>query len=141
MKCTLVSSRILICQNLNDSQTLKSSRCKTVFLQCVCYRCNLLPWIFFVSCDNWKTWFFLKVCRYCNVFANLHIVIFFETSVLKEVRILNYLQNNSAMLMLSFKIEWRYSMLIHTWKTFVADFFYDNVFCILYFLTVRHFSL
>ena len=31
-------------------------------------------------------------------FFNLHIVIFFETNVLKEVRVLRYLHNNDAVL-------------------------------------------
>ena len=61
----------------------------------------------------------------------------FETSVLKKVRILRYLHNNSAALVLmpSSKIKLSYTILIHTWKTFVADIFYDNVFYTLYFLT------
>ena len=63
------TSSFLICPNLNDSQTFKSSSCKNGFLQCVCYRCNLLRWMFFVPCDNWKTLFFLKVCRYCEIFS------------------------------------------------------------------------
>ena len=57
----------LLCSNRNDSQTFKSSSCKNVFLQCVCYRCNLLQWIFFIPCDNWKTSFFAKVCRYFEI--------------------------------------------------------------------------
>ena len=63
------TSSFLICPNLNDSQTFKSSSCKNGFLQCVCYRCNLLRWMFFVPCDSWKTLFFLKVCRYCEIFT------------------------------------------------------------------------
>ena len=68
-------------------------------------------------------------------FFNHHIVVFFETSILKEVRILRYLHNNSAVLilMLSYKIKLSHTILIHTWKTFVADFFYDKVFHTLYF--------
>ena len=84
-------------------------------LHCVCYRWNLLRWMFFVPCDNWKT-FNVKLC------VNRHIIVFFETNVLKEVRILRCLHNNIAI-------------------TFVADFFYDNVFYNLYCLTVPHFSL
>ena len=65
-------------------------------------------------------------------FFNSHIIVFFETSVLKEVRILRYLHKNSAMLIvmliLSSKIKLWYTILIHTWKTFVADFCYDNFF-------------
>ena len=41
---------------------------------------------FFIPCYNWKTLFFLKVCRY------RHIVALFDTKVLKEVRCLPYLQ-------------------------------------------------
>ena len=52
---------------------------------------------------------------------------FFETSVLKEVRILRYLHNNSVvlilMLMLSSKIKLSYTLILQTWNTFVADFF------------------
>ena len=36
------TSSFLICPNLNDSQTFKSSRCNNVLPQCVCYRCNLV---------------------------------------------------------------------------------------------------
>ena len=62
-------SSFLICPNLNDSETFKSSSCKNGFLQCVCYRCNLLRWMFFVPCDNWKMLLFPKVCRYCEIFS------------------------------------------------------------------------
>ena len=37
--------------------------------QLVCYRCSLLRWMFFIPCDNWKTWFFIKVCRYYWIFS------------------------------------------------------------------------
>ena len=37
------------------------------------------------------------------------------------------------------KIKLSYTISIHTWKTLVADFFYDNVFYSLYFLTAWHF--
>ena len=72
---------------------------------------------------------------------NRHFAFFFETSVLKEVRILRYLHNNSAVLilMLSYKIKLSYTIFIHTWKTFIADFFYDKIFYTLYFITVHTF--
>ena len=44
-------------------------RLAELFLQCLCYRCNLLWWMFFVPCDNWKALFFLKVCRYCEIIS------------------------------------------------------------------------
>ena len=71
-------------------------------------------------------------------FFNRHIVVFFETSVLKEVRILRYLHNNSVvlilMLMLSSKKSYPILYLYILEKlSYVADFFYDNVFYTLYF--------
>ena len=62
------TSSFLICPNLNDSQTLKNSSCKKN-LSIVCYRCNSLRWMFFVPRDNWRTLFFLKVYRCCEIFS------------------------------------------------------------------------
>ena len=45
----------LLCLKRNDPQTFKSGSCKNPFLQCVCYCYNLLRWMFFILCDNWKT--------------------------------------------------------------------------------------
>ena len=44
--------------------------------------------MFFVPRDNWKTFFFIQACRYTEVSHNRHVAAFFETIVLKEVRIL-----------------------------------------------------
>ena len=81
-----------------------------------------------------RRYFFLNFVVTARVFQTPYC---FETSVLKKVRILRYLHNNSAVLILmpSSKIKLSYTILIHTWKTFVADIFYDNVFYTLYFLT------
>ena len=43
---------------------------------------------FFITCDNWKTLFFMQMYRYPEVWWNRHVGLFFETSVLKEVLIL-----------------------------------------------------
>ena len=57
-------------------------------------------------------------------FFNRHIVVFFETSVLKEVRILRYLHNNSAVLMLISKKSYPIPYLYILEKlSYVADFF------------------
>ena len=40
----------------------------------------------FYSCDIWKPLFFIKVCRYPNVFFNQHVLVLSETGDLKEVR-------------------------------------------------------
>ena len=69
----------------------KAAAAKNFFLRCVCYRCNLLRWMFFVPCDNWKLLFFLKVCRYCDIFST---VIF--SFYLKQVPILRYLDNQCS---------------------------------------------
>ena len=57
-----------------------------------------------------RRYFFSKFVVTVRFFSR-HIVVFFETSVLKEVRILRYLRNNSAvlilMLMLSSKKSYR----------------------------------
>ena len=37
------------------------------------FRCNLLRLMFFVPFDNWKTLFFLKVCRYCVIFSTARL--------------------------------------------------------------------
>ena len=69
-------------------------------------------------------------------FFNRHIVVFFETSVLKEVRILRYLHNNSVVLILMLSSKKSYPILylyILEKLSYVADFFYDNVFYTLYF--------
>ena len=70
-------------------------------------------------------------------FFNRNTVVFFETSVLKEVHILRYLRNNSVviilMLMLSSKKSYPILYLYILEKLlYVAGFFYDNVFYTLY---------
>ena len=49
--------------------------------------------MFFILPDNWKTLFFIKVYRYSKGFSNRHIATFFESSALKQVRILRYLHD------------------------------------------------
>ena len=129
------TSSFLICANLNDSQTFKSSCCKNGFLQCVCHRCNLLRsrmlesfllrWMVFVPCDSWKTLFISKCLTLLWDFFN-HYIAVFETSVLKEVCILRYLHNNSVVLILMLMLSSKksYPILIHTSKTFICSWFF-----------------
>ena len=77
----------LLCLERNVSQTFKISSCKKVFPKCVYHWYKLLWWMFFIPCDNWKTLFFIQIYRYLEVCYNRHVGEFFETSVLKEVRI------------------------------------------------------
>ena len=92
-----------------------------------------------VFCSMWKLEdvIFSKSLSLLWDFFNRHIVVFFETSVLKEVRILHYPHNDSAvlilMLMLSSRIKLSYTMIIQTWKVFVADFFMIKFFTLFIF--------
>ena len=65
----------LLCLKRNDPQTFKSGSCKNPFLQCVCYCYNLLRWMFFILCDNWKTLLFMKVCRYSEIFLSAMLLL------------------------------------------------------------------
>ena len=77
-------------------------------------------------------------------FFNRHIVAFFETSVLKEVRILRYLHNNSVVLILMLSSKKSYPipyLYILEKLLYVAGFFTITFFTMFIFLTVLHFSL
>ena len=62
----------LLCLKRNDPH---SGSCKNPFLQCVYYCYNLLRWMFFVLCDNWKTLLFMKVCRYSEIFLSAMLLL------------------------------------------------------------------
>ena len=52
-------------------KTWQSSSCKKHFLHCVCHLYNLLRWMLFVTCDNWKVLFFKKVYRFSEAFLTV----------------------------------------------------------------------
>ena len=54
----------LLCLKRNNTRTFKSGTCKNIFLRCVRYWYNLLRWILFILCVNWKGLFFVKVYRF-----------------------------------------------------------------------------
>ena len=63
--------------------------------------------MFFIPCDNWKTFFFIQTYRYPEVWYNRHVAALFGTSILKKVRILyslfpqqHYNAANTTMLLL-----------------------------------------
>ena len=95
--------------------------------------------MFFVPCDNLEDVIFSKSLLLPWYFLNRHNVIFFETSVLEEVRILRYLHNNSALLILmpSSKIKLSCTADLKKFRWL----FYNKVLHILYFMTVPRFSL
>ena len=112
---------------------LQKKQLQNYFLQCVCYRCSLLRWMFFVPCDSWKTLFFLKVCRYCEIFTTAILSFSFKQVFWKKSVI--YAIGDSALLILMLMLSSKKAIVYCTyaWKTFAADFFYGNVFCTLYF--------
>ena len=64
--------------------TFKSSSCKKLFLQCVCYWYDLPRWMFFILFDNRKISFLIKFIATRHFFKR-QVLAFFEISVLKEV--------------------------------------------------------
>ena len=122
----------------------KKAAARKHFLQCVCYRCNLLRWMFFVPCDKLKDVnFFKKIVITVRLFQPTYCC-FLLTSVLKEVPILWYLHNNSAVLILMLKLISKIKLSYYTYtclKNFRSWLFYENNFYTFYFLTFPHFFL
>ena len=123
----------LLCLERNNSQTLKSSTCKKY------HGYDLLRWIFFIPCDNWKTFFFIQTCHYPEVSCNRHVAAFFETSVLKEVRILYplYLHNNIIMLLIPQRSKIKLLLLKHSLQKLYLDIY----FLFFQLVNIPHFAL
>ena len=88
--------------------------------------------MFFVPCDSWQTLFFPKVCRYYEILQPPYCCFLWN----------NYFERSSYFMILEitntnangkFQKKLLYTIFKNTWKTFVADFFYENVFYTLYF--------
>ena len=93
------TSSFLICQNLNDLQTFKNISCKKVFLQCLCYRCHLLRWIFLLSVITGRRYFFKKFAVTVKFFQPPYCPCLWNKP-LERRPFLHYLRNNRAVLML-----------------------------------------
>ena len=78
----------------NEPKILKTSRCKNLSLQCVYFCYDLLWWIFFIPCDNWKTVLFIKVYHYSEIF--LTILFSFLWRQFSSSYFMHYLHNNRA---------------------------------------------
>ena len=118
----------------NGPQTFRCSSSNNPFLQYICYCCNLLRWMFFILCDNWKTLLFIKVHRYSEGFSSRNVAAFFRRSILKEVRILRYL-HNTVTVNANTKVQ------KFTFKLLLYKFPWLNLFFWLCFVTVPHFLL
>ena len=78
---------LLYLENIDVSQFFQRRVAKKSFRSLYLWY-NLLRWMFFIPCDNWKTLFFIEICHYPEVWCNCYVAAFFESSLLKEVRIL-----------------------------------------------------
>ena len=84
------TSSFLICPNQNESQTFKSSR---FFFSVYAIDTTCFDKCFLFHLITGRRYFSKSLSLLWNI-CNLHIVVFFESGVLKEVRILRYLHNN-----------------------------------------------
>ena len=129
----------MLCLKRKVSQTLKSSSCKKVFPKSVHHGCNLLRWMFFIRCDNWKTFFLIQTYCYPEVSRNHHVSALFETSILKKVRILySFFHNNITMLLIP---QCSYFLHILNEIYFLIAVFYSFCLWMLDVKNVPHFSL
>ena len=69
----------LLCLKRNKPQTFKSGSCKNLFLEYVCYWYNLLWWMFFILCDNWKTFLFIIVYCYSEIVLTAMLLLSLKT--------------------------------------------------------------
>ena len=66
-----------------NHKPLKVAAAKTL-LQGVCYCYNLLWWMFFILCDNWKTLLFMKVYRFPEIFLDTILILSMKTVFWKK---------------------------------------------------------
>ena len=92
--------------------------------------------MFFILRDNLKTLFFTQIYLYPEHFCNHHAVAFFETSVLKEVRLLYPLSPQLTSKPLH-KVQTKAS----TSEIFLANFIFENVSETLLFVSAFHIFL
>ena len=128
----------LLCLKSNDTQTFKSLQLQKNFFTSVYVITTTCFDECFFSIWYLKDIFLMKVYRYHDIFFNLHVLVFFETSVLKEVSILHYCIStttvqNTKVPKKMYNIFAKYSKLIWFMITFFTLLFL--------FVTVSHFPL
>ena len=67
----------LPCLKRSDPKISKSGSSKNPFPQCACYWYNVLRWMFFILCGNWKPLLFIIVYLYWDC-CNRHVIAFFD---------------------------------------------------------------
>ena len=89
----------------NVSQTFESSSCKKRFPKCVCYWYNVLWWMSFIPCDNWKTLLFLhKFIVNQSLFATAIFLRSLKTVFWKRSVFYFYYSHNNVVILLITKV-------------------------------------
>lgn len=117
--------------NKTKCESSKAAIAKSTSPQCICYRRNLLRWMFLILCDNLKTLFYCKVYCYSEVFCT---AMFFLLSYGQEVCILRCLHNAFSSYTKTANWSCRMSYLIK-----ISNFIFW-CFIRFYFGTISHFS-
>ena len=93
---------LLLYLKRNVSQAFRSSNCKKVFSKCVYIWYNFPQWMFFTSCDNWETLFFIQIYRYAKNWYNCHVTAFLKQMFWKKSAFcICYLHNNITGLLIA----------------------------------------
>ena len=80
-----------------NTQTVKSiAATKNLFSSVYVISTTCFDKYFLIPCGNWKTLFLIKDDRYPEDLLNCHVLVFFETSNLKEYVFYFYLHNTDA---------------------------------------------
>ena len=104
------------------SQNFKPRNCKEVFPKRVYYWCNLLRWMFFIPCDNWKQYIFYTNLSFPGGLVQLRSMkqVFWRKSAF-HVR---YLRNNITM-MLKPKVQKVYLVITFLLHSFILEMFHN----------------
>ena len=137
---TKVHEKLFHCLKRTNSQTLKSSSCKKHFLQCVCYRHNLLLLMFLILFGNWKSLYFVKVCNYFEIISAAILWlslkrVFWKKSVFYSQC---YLHNITWVLIPKFPNK---AIAYFAWQTFVTCLLLLTLFCDCFTFFINEFSL
>lgn len=91
----IILNVFLICLKRTD---LRAAATKIVFLHLLCYLYNLLRWIRFILCRNWKTLFLIKVYSLLVYFQPPCCCLFCDKCFKTNPYYMHYLLNNSTIL-------------------------------------------
>ena len=92
---------LIYLKRIINSQIFRSnSSCKIYFIQCLWCWLNLLQWMLFIPCNNWKTSLSIKFyCYFCSISTTMLLLSCFE----KTLYFTCYLHDNRTILMWKFQ--------------------------------------